>query len=280
MSSVAARPLFLPASGLPWRRRLGVVAAVLSLLYVWALVTARPHRLDGQALLVTASLALSLGLFSLNHVGAQIAARGLWWAQFLFGMALCWVKPEGFEGEALTVALGGGGALLLAGSAGLRADAPTRGAFAPVAFRRTLLVSIALSVAEVQALGIASSGLLGADDPLGVELGACALLIAAGLVGLYRLRFWGVLLHWLGTALLAAFAVRALRATTADVEIVCVWGAGVVVQLLLPLPMLLAIVRRTPVAPSPPSPLVPRLFFGAVAALMLASAGSLVWARL
>ncbi|HEU4407486.1 MAG TPA: hypothetical protein VFS43_19625 [Polyangiaceae bacterium] len=279
MSNVAARPLFLPASGLPWPRRLGVVVAVGSLLSVWARVTAAPHRLDWQALLVTASLALSLALFNLNHVGAQIAARGLWWAQFLFGLVLCWVKPDGFEREALAVVLGGGGALLLAGSAGLRADAPTRGAFAPVAFRRTLLVSIALSVAEVQALGVASSGLLGADDPLGVELGACALLLAAGLIGLYRLRFWGVLLHWLGTALLAAFAVRALRAA-AEADVVYVWGAGVVVQLLLPLPMLLAIARRTPVAPAAASPLAPRLFFGAVAALMLASAGSLVWARL
>jgi hypothetical protein len=274
MSDRAAWPLLLPASELSWPRRLGVALAVGLLLYSWAPELLAPHRVDSSVLIVAGTLALSLALANLNHAGAQIAARGFWWAQLAFGAAMSWtVLGHNSQSQTLLIILGGGGALLLAGSAGLRADTPTRGAFAPVAFRRTLLVSIGLSVAEVQALSVATSGLLDADDPLAYQLGGCALLLAGGLVGLYRLRFWGVLLHWLGTALLASFAVKA--ASAADLMVVYAWGVGVFVQLLLPMPMLLAIVRRTPVAPPAHPTLVPRLFFGAVAALMLLSIGCL-----
>ncbi len=263
----AAPPVFLPTSELPWPRRLGVALGAGTLVALWGR-EALDHPNDAVAsLLLVVPLAASLLLANLNHVGAQIVARGLWWAQLVFGVAVS-VLIEPPSKATLGFSLGAGGALLAAGTAGLRADSAARGAFRPTAFRWPLVASIALSVAEVQTLGVASWGLLRARDTLGLELGACALLLACALVGLYRLRFWGVLLHLLTTLLLGGLALRALL--SAETGPVSFWGAGIVAQLLLPLPMLWAIARRAPVALPSSSP-APRLGFALVSALMAVS---------
>lgn len=265
----ARRPLLLLG--------LGVVVAM------WVREASRSGSLGAAVLaFVIAPVALSMPLSLVNHPGAQLVCRGVWWFQLLFGTVAAVVTSSW---EPAVIALGAGLAFLEAGGAGLGEDDATRGSFAPVAFRRSLMVSIAMATAEVQLLGGVSAALMSERDGhlRGFALGAagCGVLLGLAAVGLYRLRFWGVLLHlaaMVGVASLVASAVPAQL--DHDSHPILVWVATVAAQMLLPLPMVLAIARRRPVRPSSPSRLPGRLLRGLVVGMMFASAAGGLASRL
>jgi hypothetical protein len=269
-----ALPRFLALDRLSLSRRalivLGVGAGPVA---IWAYEISHAHN-DRPALAIMLLPAVaSLILAPVNHAGAQLATRGIWWFNLLFGTVAA-VSSQGWQ-PAL-VACGAGLALLSAWDAGLRSGERTREPFEPVAFRRSLLVSITMAVAEVQLLAMGSTMLfLGNEPEAGAGAAASAAVLALGTYGLFRLRFWGVLLHltaMLGVATLVALAMKHAHA----LEVICVWVGTVSVQMLLPMPMLLTILRRRPVRVGSPSAAPGRLFAALVATMMGAAALSAV----
>src|SRR5262249_52808734 len=115
------------------------------------------------------------------------------------------------------------------------------------------------------------SALLAREGDGGIRAGtaACAMLLALGAYGIFRLRFWGVLVHLLAMMGVATLVVMAMKHAP-RVDPVLVWVGTVTVQMLMPMPMLLAILRRRPVRVGPPSPIPARLF----AALVVLMAGA------
>ncbi len=267
--SPVTAPLFVPYARLPlWRRAL-VLAGLLAPAVVWG---REAHQSPRDALVMAAFLigpvVAAMGLSFVNHPGAQLLCRGAAWFQLLIGTV---AAVSSHAWEPVAIALGAGLALLAIGTTGLAAGEATRGSFAPVAFRRSLMVSLVMGMAEIQGLSAVSSTLMhesGKNQLYAASLGVCAVVLAVGVVGLYRLRVWGLLMHLLAMVGLASIVVSLVPGTTSEVSPLFVWFATVTVQMLVPLPMVLAIVSRRRVAPVAPSPWPARLFRGLVVAMM------------
>jgi hypothetical protein len=184
--------------------------------------------------------AVAAGLIWLRPIAAQLLARGAWWS-FLLGGGLLSVAARdiaahfGFLAVACSAI-----ALLAAGRTGLDEGA---GRFRPVAFRGTLILALVLAMADTGAFIWMGSGtaMFGGHPSLLIM----ALPMAVGVVGLLRLRTWGLLLSLASNLLVAILGstgvlyldgpLRALFVTTA-----CL-------QLIIPLPMLVSIWRgRSP----------------------------------
>lgn len=262
---------FLPLDRLSLLRRALIVAGMAGPLVVWGREMLRTNREAPAMSVMLAPALLTVLLANLNHTGAQVVARGIWWFNLLFGTVAA-VSKQNWEPALL--ALGAGIALLASWDAGIESGEETRSPFEPVAFRRSLLVSLTMAVAEVQLLVIGTTFLwLDRHRAYAAGAGACALLLAFAAYGIFRLKLWGVLLHlvtMVGVATLVAAAMK--HSHRADP--VVVWVGTVSVQMLLPMPMLLAILRRRPVRVGPPSAVPARLFAALVVLMMGASAVS------
>jgi hypothetical protein len=271
----ARPPLALPSSEFGWLRRATMLAGVALNAAAWAYEGSRHGEPDWKVAVFFAPLVVSALLANLNHAGAQIVARGLWWFNLGVG-TLAALTSRSPQATPAVIALGAGTALLAAGGAGLGGGVASRGGFAPVAFRRPLLLSLVMSVAEVQTL---MSGFVlyvdQGDLSLAWQLAVAGALLAVAVVGLYRLRVWGVLLHLIATAFVARFAfLAATMASMSGATAAAVWFAAVVLQLAVPMPMVWALVRRRPVAPPSTAPAVPRLFAALVVGMMIGAAYS------
>lgn len=262
-------PRFLALDRLSLLRRALILIGLAGPVAVWVRELSRAPRDASAAAVILVPVVASLILANANHAGAQLVARGVWWFNLLFGTVAAIASKSW---EPAVVACGAGLALLSAWDTGLRSGERTRGPFEPVAFRRSLTVSITMAVAEVQLLAMGAALLLsGREHAAGAGAAACAVVLAFGTVGLIRLRFWGVLLHltaMVGVATLVALAMKHAH----TVHVIFVWVGTVAVQMLLPMPMLLTILRRRPVRIGPPSAAPARLFAALVALMMGAAA--------
>ena len=162
----------------------------------------------------------------------QLLARALWWQSALLGLlvTLDQHQPE----SALAMFVGSAVAIAAAGTAGLWNE--TR-SFVPVAFRRTLLLSLILALADFEALALYGSIFLeerssyGQTIPFFVAAGA----MGVSIFGLYRLKLWG-----LAACLVCNVAIAGCALTGVfDLPGVLVAGltATAVAQVLLPLPL-------------------------------------------
>jgi hypothetical protein len=139
---------------------------------------------------------------------------------------------RGELGQSLAIMAGTAAALAASGRRGLEEDEAS--GFAPAGYRRTLMVALAMALADTQSLlfygvawferhGIVTSSLL---------LGG---LMTAATVGLFRLRVWGLLLS-LGTSLaIAGSAVAGVLAVPSPVDSILVVTALVQLAVLMPL---------------------------------------------
>jgi len=172
---------------------------------------------------------------------AQLFARGVWWSFLAFGtfMALTGGSDRSLGTEN---AVAGAAALLAAGRLGLDA---ADGRFRPVAFRGTLLLALVLAMADL--LLFLWVGVLGAAD----GHGALLLLLppmAAGVIGLMRLRTWGLLVGMATNVLIVTLmATRTLHFPHWSIRVLILSSA--VAQLIVPLPMLATMAMRR--APGP-----------------------------
>lgn len=183
-------------------------------------------------------------------LAAQLVSRGALWANLILGalVALSSATHERVFGAQL--ALVAGGALLGLRRHGLEAGGDDA-RFVPRAFRTTLLAVMMMALADALTLGLfgavqvadASRG-CACHDPgvaaLAIPLGLTALL-ALGVLGLLRLRAWGLFVDLVANvALMAALGAGALRLPT---PIQLTLGATAALKVLMVSPMLRAIAR-------------------------------------
>jgi hypothetical protein len=131
-----------------------------------------------------------------------------------------------------------------------RTEATFDTTFAPVAFRRTLLASLVLAVADAQFLFLYAGLEIERHDRAAVLLLAAGVVLGVAIAGLYRLRVWALLVLVVttgGTALLARAGWLGFTPL-----LVRVWTALAAAQLLLSLPVWVAAARRLRRAPSAP----------------------------
>jgi hypothetical protein len=228
------------------------------------------------ALWIPAGL-LGLSALLLHHreVGSQLVARSVWWANFVLGTLISLLGSGHERSLGLLLATATGAALLAMGRMGLEEQEAS--AFRPVAFRNTLVFGMVMAVADAQALllfGALKIEEKGRSGVLGWRLESALLLASAALVmvsilGLYRLRVWGLLLGALSAAVIGALAL----ADVYDLGSPLNWGLALTsaAQLLLPIPVVVAIARRR--APEP-SRSASRLAHAAPVALILALLGA------
>lgn len=191
------------------------------------------------ALLLPAGLLVaSAGLIFRGELASHVFARAVLWSNLLLGflIGLSGHGEEQLVGAA--IALCTGAALQLVGAAGLRAQSDT---FAPVAYRSALVLTIVMALADTQSLALFGALQLDRNPADAAPLLACAALMATALVGLYRLRLWGLLLNLGANLLIAALALtRVLDVPTPLVYALC---STAVIQLLLPTPLVVAMIR-------------------------------------
>lgn len=197
-------------------------------------------------LLPGALLCVSAGLIFRRELASHVFARAVLWSNLLLGFL---IAISGSGEEQLiggVIALMTGSALHLVGTAGLRRPSEV---FAPVAFRASLVLAVVMALADTQSLTL--FGVLQLDRGNGstaYPLLACAGLMIVALYGLYRLRLWGLVLNIVANVLIAGLALfGSLDLPTPLIYALCTTAT---VQLLLPAPLVVAILRGQATEPS------------------------------
>lgn len=224
-----------------WRTVLVFVSSIIAAIGLWNLGGNPP-----VGVMVVAGLLVAAPFLNLRKSpGAQMLARAFWWQAALLGVLILTGSGSGDTAPMLVV--GGFGALAAAGRTGLDAASS---AFAPVQFRRTLMLSLVLGVADFVALlmygtimfeGAIDGFFFDYIDAVPFLIGAAAMGVS--IFGLYRLKLWG-LFACIGANI--AVAIGALTVFDLPGPLVAGLCATAVIQLLLPLPILGRIIKRRP----------------------------------
>jgi len=189
--------------------------------------------------LVGAPVVSAAGIWT-RVLGLQLLARAYWWAQLLFASLVSLTGVTDRLVPALAIA--SACALLSAGRLGL--DEGAGGRFRPVAFRGTLMLALVLAMADAGTFSWL--GTLQAMDGK-VRLILFAVPMIAAVIGLLRLRTWGLLVSVVCNLLVAVLAGTGLLDLPNDLRRLFIGNA--IAQLLIPLPMWIAIIRRRPPQP-------------------------------
>ena len=179
-------------------------------------------------------------LFHGRTLPAQMIARAAIWSAVILGMLFAHLERPPHHASAMVVS--GALALLVAGRAAASAGP---GAFQPVAYQKTLSLSLVLALADTLTLWMWTAfALLGGArtaDTLGFF--ACAMITLVSVIGLYRLRLWGLALGVLANIGIAiVFGADLIRVH----ELKLVFIATALAQLLVALPVLVGVIRRRP----------------------------------
>jgi len=264
----------------PWYRR-GV--ATIGTLAASTWVVAGGDSWPEILWLPTSLLLAAAFLLHVNRFTAQVLARAVWWQALVLGGLLCCCgnSREGTAG--LVLALGSGTALLALGRGGLEGEAPSRW-FKPLAFRGVLITAITMALADAQVLLL--WGGLRAEERVDAGWGpnfdawlllGCGAVMLLAVYGLLRLRVWGMVLTVVANVVIAWLA--ASRTLEIPREAGYALVATAVVQLLLPIPIVVAFVRKT--TPRPPTISTWRYAVAAsvVALLMVCAVGAVILRR-
>jgi hypothetical protein len=196
-------------------------------------------------------LAVSALLLHHRSLGAQLTARAVFWSNLILGTLIAISSSSSERMIAGGLAIATGSALLAVGRRGLD-EAP--GPFVPVAFRATLIGIVVMALADAQSLLL--FGALSVAEPSLVVPHtnylalSFALALTVGIVGIYRLKLWGVALN---VATNCALAVVALSGRLAlPTPLAWAYTATAALQLLATTPLVIALARgkARPSAPS------------------------------
>ena len=196
---------------------------------------------EAHALLLPAALpAIAAVLFQSRKLQLQLLARAAIWAAVILNMLLAHLDRPPSWATAMVVS----GALALLAAGRVAADSEP-GAFQPVAYRKTLTLSLVLAFADTLTLWMWTAFALLGGAPAADTLGflACAVVTLVGAVGLYRLRMWALALNVLanlGIAIVFAAGLIEIR------ELKIVFITTALAQLLVALPVLLGVILRRP----------------------------------
>ena len=200
----------------------------------------RHERLRGLQWLAPIALmgapVLAAAAIWIRRVSWQLLARGIWWSVLLLGALLAVVSGGTEAGLTFPchLALASAVALLAAGATGLDEGS---GRFRPMAFRGTLMLALVLAIADTATL--LWFGLAQAVDE---RIFRALLLVppmVAGVIGLLRLRTWGLLVSLTCNLLVAVLA--STRILTFPYQLRWLLIATAVVQLLIPIPIWVSI---------------------------------------
>lgn len=187
------------------------------------------------ALLLCAALAIHA-----RALGAQLLCRATWWGGLVLGVLVSLAGALDEQPAARILASLCGLALLAASDLGLARE-DTGGAFDPRAYRGTILIALVLALADIQTLSL--FGAIAAEIEIGAPWRpiACAAVMIVGLVGLVRLKTWGLVVNVAANVMIAALAVSGALELAEPVVVALTSTA--VAQLVLPLPMIAGLVR-------------------------------------
>jgi hypothetical protein len=242
---------------------------------------AHHERFRGMLLALVASYAALLviagGLTFLRSPGAQLFARSIWWSAFGAGILASLFAAGDTEvaRPGLVMVLGMSTALLAVGRRGIAAEDPR---FALSAYRGAIMVSMIMALADTQALGWLGSTMLYSGLRHGhpreinqaIAMLACGAVALTALLGLYKLRLWGLMLSAVTTLAIGALAFTRLFGLRDAGPIPYAFAVSAAIQVVLLAPLFVAIVRRR--APSPPSPRAQRVAAIAPAVVIIALA--------
>jgi hypothetical protein len=211
------------------------------------------NTLPAALWLPTLLLVSSAALIWRRHVGGQLLARAVWWSNLLLGTLIATSGSSSERAVAALLALCTGGALIAVGRADLDEATPS-GSFLPTAFRGTLICMLVMAMADAQSLLL--FGALELTEPHHYSGGprlqealpiAVAIPLLASVIGLYRLRLWGLILNLAASLTLAVLALS----STLDLPgpLLVAYTVTAAAQWLVALPLLVALVRhRAPTA--------------------------------
>ena len=231
------------------QRRLTVVRRALAALVSLGITAVMAWQLRGDhsrgwqrlpLLLLMSAPVLAAASIASRRVGAQLLARGIWWSFLLLGgliAAMIGIDGDMKPGYVCQFTLANAVCLLAAGTTGLDDDGGGR--FQPAAFRGTLLLAMVLAIADTATLLW-----IGSLEAMDEKMFGALLLVPGmilGVVGLLRLRTWGLLVSVTCNALVVVLASTGVLDLPAQLR----WmlTATAAAQLLVPVPMWIAIVR-------------------------------------
>jgi len=197
-----------------------------------------PHALWLPAALLVAAA----GLVWHRQLASQLLARAVLWSNLILGVLITALGHGRERMIAVALAAATSGALLLLGRRGLGEGTP--GTFAPIAFRRTLLALMVMALADAQTLIF--FGTLTFEDSFAYASRAAVYFalgggLLLGIIGLYRLRVWGLLLHAASCGALIATALAGVLRL--PVELGWALVATAVAQLVISAPLAFRLVR-------------------------------------
>jgi len=250
-----------------WQRVVATIGSLMALVQLFALA----HRDAEKVAIALVALLAAAGLVHMRSLGPQLVARAVWWANLGLGTAFCVFGGRSERLSGLVLAFACGTALLVIGRRGL-AEATERAGYAPAAFRSSLMLLMALGLADAQTFGLFAIISLTKSDPAfpGVVLALVAIVFTIGFAGLYRLRIWGALLN-AGAALVFGLAIL-FDVIHYDSELRTLFGVVCAVQVLAATPMSFGLIRGKPL-PAPPA----RLRGMAVVAVVVGVLALAVW---
>ena len=220
-------------------------------------------------LLLMSAPVLAAASIASRRVGAQLLARGIWWSFLLLGGLIATMM--GIDGDlkggyVCLFTLANAFCLLAVGTTGLDDDG---GRFRPAAFRGTLLLAMVLAIADTATL-LWIGGLRAIDEHM---FGGLLLVpgMIVGVIGLLRLRTWGLLVSLTCNVLVVVLTSTAVLQLPPELR----WmlTATAVAQILVPVPMWISLARRR----LPPPDQFRRLKRVASTAVIVAIAASSVY---
>jgi hypothetical protein len=256
----------------PWRSAvvsIGSVVAAVGFVFT--------NRSTPLALWLPAGLLLgAAALVWRGHLGSELMVRAVLWSNLVLGfmVAVVGMPHEQLQGGLIT--FGTGIALLVLGRGGLERPSES---FSPAAFRGSLVLALVMALADTQSLALfAAVQLERARPEAAYPLLACAGSMVLALVGLYRLRLWGLVLNIVANVAIAGLALTG-RLDMPD-EMAWVLATTALIQLALPLPLVVALVRGRPPAEGRASRLADALVPAVIVAMLGVAACGLAFGRL
>ncbi len=262
MSERANSPSQVPR----WRLLLATAGALVASVAIGSFIVDA-----GPLLLPTLALAGAGILIHVRSFGAQLLARAVWWANLVLAVFLAGSGGRSEREVGAALALGCGIGLLAAGHKGL-AEASERQGYAPVRFKATLLLAMILALADTQTLllfGILKLHKWHSHLSSTMLLLSSALAMIVAFVGLYRLRTWGLVTNVAANLAIAAAAWMGALHMPNPVCTMLIATAGL--QLIVPIPMVLMMVRKQPLPFQPSAQLRSRIAVAMIVTLLLFS---------
>lgn len=195
----------------------------------------------GSKLFIDATIAVPFGAAALiwsRRLAAQLLARGAWWSMLLCAGLIAVTSGDDVQTIGAFTAGCTAIALLAAGRTGLE----DRAGFAPVAFRGTLLVALVLAMADAGAFTWLGAGNAIFDHSWSVLMMVPPMIL--GVIGLLRLRTWGLFVSVATNAAIATLASTGVLNLPGPVRQLFICSA--ILQMVVPLPMIVAILRKQP----------------------------------